>query len=87
VLDSLRAAVWAVLHTDSFEGALLEIVNRGGDCDTVGAVAGAHAGARYGAAAIPGRWLEPLRVRESVVAAADALADLADAGPSPAPTA
>ena len=79
VLDSLRAAVWAVLHTDSFEGAILEIVNRGGDCDTVGAVAGALAGARYGAAAIPARWLDPLRVRDEVAAAADALADLADA--------
>ena len=62
VLDSLRAAVWAVLHTTTFEGALVEIVNRGGDCDTVGAVAGALAGARYGAGAIPARWLEPLLV-------------------------
>ena len=61
VLDSLRAAVWAVLHTTTFEGALVEIVNRGGDCDTVGAVAGALAGARYGADAIPARWLDALR--------------------------
>ncbi len=84
VLDSLRAAVWAVLHTDTFEDAVLEIVNRGGDCDTVGAVAGALAGARYGAAAIPARWLETLQVRDAVTAAADALADLADAGPASA---
>ena len=74
VLDSLGAAVWAVLHTTSFEGALVEIVNRGGDCDTVGAIAGALAGARYGADAIPARWLEPLLVRERVTALADALA-------------
>ncbi len=79
VLDSLRAAVWAVLHTTTFESALVEIVNRGGDCDTVGAVAGALAGARYGAAAIPARWLEPLLVRERVTAVADDLADRADA--------
>ena len=79
VLDSLRAAVWAVLHTESFEGALVEIVNRGGDCDTVGAVAGALAGARYGADAIPARWLEPLLARERVTAVADHLADRADA--------
>ncbi len=79
VLDSLRAAVWAVLHTTTFEGALVEIVNRGGDCDTVGAVAGALAGARYGAEAIPGRWLEPLLVRERVIAVAEGLADRADA--------
>ena len=49
VLDSLRAALWAVLRTTTFEDALIEIVNRGGDCDAVGAVAGALAGARYGA--------------------------------------
>ncbi len=77
VLDSLRAAVWAVLHTTSFEGALVEIVNRGGDCDTVGAVAGALAGARYGADAIPARWLDALAVREQATAAADALAERA----------
>jgi len=79
VLDSLRAAVWAVLHTTTFEGALVEIVNRGGDCDTVGAVAGALAGARHGAHAIPARWLEPLLVRERVAAVADGLADRAEA--------
>jgi len=79
VLDSLQAALWAVLHSTTFEGALVEIVNRGGDCDTVGAVAGALAGARYGADAIPARWLEPLVVRERVAAAADGLADRADA--------
>ena len=78
VLDSLQAAVWAVLHTTSFEGALVEIVNRGGDCDTVGAVAGALAGARYGATAMPTRWLETLLVRERVTALADGLAALAD---------
>ena len=79
VLDSLGAAVWAVLHTSSFEGALVEIVNRGGDCDTVGAVAGALAGARYGASAIPARWFEPLLVRDARTALADALAARAGA--------
>jgi ADP-ribosyl-[dinitrogen reductase] hydrolase len=77
VLDSLGAAVWAVLHTSSFEGALCEIVNRGGDCDTVGAITGALAGARYGADAIPARWLEALLVRKRVTAAADGLAERA----------
>ena len=77
VLDSLKAAVWAVLHTTTFEGALVEIVNRGDDCDTVGAVAGALAGARYGAEAIPARWLEALLVRQRVTAAADGLAERA----------
>jgi len=77
VLDSLKAALWAVLSTDAFEDALVEIVNRGDDCDTVGALTGALAGARYGAGAIPDRWLTCLDVRERVVAAADALAAVA----------
>lgn len=32
----------------------------GGDTDTVGAMAGAIAGARFGVDAIPRRWLDPL---------------------------
>jgi len=79
VLDTLKSALWAVLHTSSFEDALIEIVNRGDDCDTVGAVTGALAGALYGADAIPSRWLECLLLRERVVAAAEGLADRADA--------
>ena len=77
VLDSLRAALWAVLSTDSFEAALIEIVNRGGDCDTIAAMTGALAGALYGEDAIPARWLEPLTQRARIVAAADGLASLA----------
>lgn len=35
-------------------------VNRGGDTDTIGAVAGAVAGARFGATGLPDRWLDTL---------------------------
>jgi poly(ADP-ribose) glycohydrolase ARH3 len=44
----------------SFEEALTHAVRCGGDTDTVAAMAGAVAGARYGVAAIPDRWLEAL---------------------------
>ena len=40
VLDTLKAALWAVLTSDSFEDALIAAVNLGDDADTVGAVAG-----------------------------------------------
>ncbi|HET6496553.1 MAG TPA: ADP-ribosylglycohydrolase family protein [Thermoleophilia bacterium] len=76
VLDTLCAAVWAVLRTDSFEDALVLSVNLGNDADTVSAVTGALAGAVYGEAGIPPRWLAPLCVRERVVAVADRLVDL-----------
>jgi len=77
VLDTLKAALWAVLHRDSFEDAVVEIVNRGGDCDTVAAVTGTLAGALHGADAIPERWLASLALRDRLEKAADGLAALA----------
>jgi ADP-ribosyl-[dinitrogen reductase] hydrolase len=79
VLDSLKAALWAVARSASVEEALCLIVNKGNDADTVGAIAGALAGAVYGEAGIPARWLSALRGADRVVAAADRLADLAGA--------
>lgn len=66
VLDTLEAALWAVDRTDSFEAALIAAVNLGHDADTVGAVAGQIAGARYGLSGIPVHWLEPLAQRERI---------------------
>jgi ADP-ribosylglycohydrolase len=59
------------LHAPSFEAALIDVVNRGGDADTNGAITGALLGARHGAAAIPDRW------RAAVMSALD------DAPPGP----
>ena len=60
VIDTLEAALWAVGTTDSFEAAILKAVNLGDDADTVGAVAGQLAGARYGMACIPEDWRKTL---------------------------
>jgi ADP-ribosyl-[dinitrogen reductase] hydrolase len=46
--------------TGSFEDCLVRVVNRGGDADTTGALAGQLAGALYGAQGIPARWLKAL---------------------------
>ena len=78
VVDTLEAALWAVGNTGSFEDALVLAVNLAGDADTVGAVAGQIAGAVYGAAAIPERWLRPLAWRERIEAVGR---DLLAAGP------
>jgi ADP-ribosyl-[dinitrogen reductase] hydrolase len=56
----LAQAVWAVRTTSSFEDAVTTAVNLGDDADTVGAVTGAIAGARYGMQGIPSRWSTPL---------------------------
>lgn len=78
VLDTLEVALWAFLNTSSFEDALLVSVNRGNDADTVGAVTGALAGARYGFSSIPARWLEPLKERTFLLDYADRLYELAE---------
>jgi ADP-ribosyl-[dinitrogen reductase] hydrolase len=49
------------LTTDSFEEAVVQVVNLGHDADTAGTVVGALAGAAYGVTAIPAPWQEALR--------------------------
>jgi ADP-ribosyl-[dinitrogen reductase] hydrolase len=66
VLTTLRVAYAAAFGHDSFEDAVVFAANLGGDADTNAAVAGALAGARFGAEAIPQRWLEPLHQRERI---------------------
>jgi ADP-ribosyl-[dinitrogen reductase] hydrolase len=61
VRHTLESAVWGLRTTDSFEEAVVQVVNLGGDADTAGAVAGALAGAAYGLEAIPVRWRRVLR--------------------------
>ncbi len=60
IVDTLRAVFQSLFATASFESALVDVVNRGGDADTTGAVLGMIAGALYGADAIPRRWLSAL---------------------------
>ncbi len=65
---------YLLMTTDSFEEALTEVVNLGGDTDTCGAILGALAGAWYGVDAIPERWLDGLQNRDGIDAWAIALA-------------
>ena len=57
---SVPAALAIVDYAESFEHALVTAINLGGDTDTVGAMVGALAGARWGLTAIPSRWLDDL---------------------------
>lgn len=61
VRHTLESALWGLLTTDSFEEALVQVVNLGGDADSAGTVVGAIAGAHYGLAGIPERWRMALR--------------------------
>jgi ADP-ribosyl-[dinitrogen reductase] hydrolase len=60
VINSLVCAINSIRDTDTFEDALVRTVNLGGDADTIGAITGGLAGARYGAKAIPERWTDAL---------------------------
>ncbi len=66
VLTALRVGFAGAFGYDSFEQAVVFAANLGGDADTNAAVAGALAGARFGAAGIPERWLEPLHQRAPI---------------------
>jgi ADP-ribosyl-[dinitrogen reductase] hydrolase len=71
VADTMQTVLHHLFTTSSFETCLVATVNQGGDADTTGAIAGAIAGAHYGAEAIPARWLE--RLERSLVAEIGAL--------------
>ena len=66
VVDTLEAALWCLLTTDSYRDCVLKAVNLGGDTDTIAAVAGGLAGALYGYDAIPKEWLNTLKRREYI---------------------
>ena len=57
VVEALQGAWSAIAESTSYADAVERAVRGGGDADTVAAIAGALAGARWGAAAIPGEWL------------------------------
>ncbi|MFC6752943.1 ADP-ribosylglycohydrolase family protein [Halorubrum tibetense] len=77
VVHSLQTALYDGLHADSATEAIVTAVNRGGDTDTIGAIAGAVAGARFGASDLPNRWLSAIDETDELNALADQLAELA----------
>jgi len=61
VVDSMKCAMAAAFwNVESFERAVIDAANMGGDADTIAAITGGIAGAYYGYEAIPKRWIETL---------------------------
>jgi ADP-ribosyl-[dinitrogen reductase] hydrolase len=60
IVDTVQTVFEGFFNTGSFEDCLVRVVNRGGDADTTGALAGQLAGALYGLQGIPARWLKKL---------------------------
>ncbi len=77
VVETLQAVLQALLDSGSFEACLIDVVNRGGDADTTGAIAGMLAGALYGQAALPARWVRALDPQVRLRCAAQARALMA----------
>jgi ADP-ribosylglycohydrolase/tyrosine-protein phosphatase YwqE len=64
VIDSIEAAVWCLIQTDSYRECMEMAVNLGDDTDTVAAIAGGLAGLYYGYNNIPEEWLCEIQKRE-----------------------
>ncbi|QZP39544.1 ADP-ribosylglycohydrolase family protein [Halobaculum magnesiiphilum] len=74
VVHSLQTALHDGLVAESAEDAIVTAVNRGGDTDTIGAIAGAVAGARFGASQLPDRWLSVIDETDELETLAERLA-------------
>lgn len=61
IVDTLRAVFQALAAAADFETVLVDVVNRGGDADTTGAIAGMIMGALVGEAGLPQHWRGALR--------------------------
>jgi ADP-ribosyl-[dinitrogen reductase] hydrolase len=82
VVDTMQTVLHGVFTTGSFEDCVVSVVNRGGDADTTGAIAGAIAGAYYGEEALPRRWVRRLdrAVRAEIEALSTQLVELSPLG-------
>ena len=77
VVHSLQTALHDGLVADSAEEAIVTAVNRGGDADTIGAIAGSVAGARFGASQLPDRWLNTIDETDELETLAAQLVEMA----------
>ena len=66
VVDTLEAAIWCLLNSESYESCVLKAVNLGDDTDTIAAIAGGLAGIFYGYEQIPEKWLNQIVKRDYI---------------------
>jgi ADP-ribosylglycohydrolase len=64
--EALAIGIWCALCADSLEDGIIRAVNHSGDSDSTGLIAGNLLGLIHGPAAIPGRWLAELELREII---------------------
>lgn len=67
VVDTLEAALWCLMTTDTYKDCVLKAVNLGKDTDTVGAIAGGLAGILYGYEKIPAEWIKNIAKKDEIM--------------------
>ncbi len=86
VLESLPAALAAFLASpEDPEQVIIAAVNGGYDADTIGAIAGAFAGAYGGESRLPERWADNVEFRTGLTGVADELLVFSAIASSPVP--
>ena len=73
VVDSLEAALWCFLNTDSYEDCVMKVINLGGDTDTIAAIAGSIAGMCY---PVPEKWINQLARKDYILDICDKFIDV-----------
>lgn len=76
--EALAIAVYCALTATTVEGGIVMAVNIDGDSDSTGSIAGNILGALHGVAALPGRWLAALELRDVIETIAGDLLDCPD---------
>ena len=78
VVDTLEAALWCFLTTDSYRSCIIKVLGLGKDTDSIGAVAGAMAGIYYAGSEeqdIPKEWSDALQGQGQLIQAVQHLAE------------
>lgn len=60
VINTMRNAVYVSRNATTFANGIIELVNDGGDADTIAAIGGSILGARFGYDNIPTKWIDQL---------------------------
>lgn len=83
-MDAMAMALHVLYTTESFEEAVVKVVNMRGDSDSVGSVVAQMAGAAYGLSKIPKEWVDVLAAWDNheIALRGYMLAHLFDEGPS-----
>lgn len=66
IVNSLEAAMWCFLNTNTYKNAVLKAVNLGGDTDTTASIVGGLAGIYYGYDKIPQYWVDEIYNHEII---------------------